>query len=115
MILYQDAALALLSVKDVLLGMTGGMVAYLFDYSRAKRAGDKAFKFMFGSMLINMMLGAFVAYLVGSSMDSDVHLRDAIIGLSGVTAYNIILLAESEFAKFIVGKLTNVKSKDTGV
>lgn len=95
-----------ISLKDVVLGFVGGAVAYLFDYTRAKRNGNKEFKFVFTSMLINMCLGAFVAYSVGSFISSDTTGRDAIVGFSGVTAYNIILLAESRFAQWIIDKLT---------
>ncbi len=93
--------------KDVILGMAGGTIAYLFDYSKAKREGDETFVFLVSSMIINMMLGAFVAYMFGSSLPSDMEYRDAIIGLSGLTAYNIILLAESKFASWIIEKITN--------
>ncbi len=94
------------TVKDIALGMAGGVVAYLFDYSRAKRAKDEEFSFMFSSMFINMTMGAFVAYTVGSMLDSSTIGRDAIIGFSGVSAYNILLLAESKFATWIIEKIT---------
>ena len=94
------------NLKDIMLGMAGGMIAYLFDYSKAKREGDVEFKFMVSSMVINMLLGAFVAYIVGSTLSSDIAYRDAIIGLSGVTAYNIIFLAESKFAKWVIDRIT---------
>jgi hypothetical protein len=99
----------LLSLKDVLLGFIGGAVAYLFDYIKARKDGNVEFKFMFTSMLINMMLGAFVAYSVGTFIPVDTTGRDAIIGFSGVTAYNILLLAESKFATWIMDKLTGTK------
>lgn len=96
-------------IKDIVLGMTGGMIAYLFDYSKARRTGDESFQFMVSSMLINMALGAFVAYTVGTMLPADISYRDAIIGFSGVTAYNILLLAESKFAEWLISKLTNKK------
>lgn len=96
----------LLSLKDILLGFVGGAVAYLFDYMKARKNGDTEFKFMFTSMLINMCLGAFVAYSVGSFVPMETTGRDAIIGFSGVTAYNIILIAESRFAQWIMDKIT---------
>jgi len=102
-----DMYIALGSIKDILLGISGGAVAYLFDYSKAKREGDDKFRFLLSSMLINMTLGAFVAYTVGSMLPADMSYRDAIIGFSGVTAYNIILLAESRFAEWLVNKLQN--------
>jgi len=99
----------LLYLKDILLGMSGGMIAYLFDYSKARREGNKDFTFLFSSMFINMALGAFVSYIIGSVLPSDIGYRDALIGFSGVTAYNILLVAESKFATFIINKITNTK------
>ena len=101
-----DVVAVVIVVKDVLLGMAGGAIAYLFDYSRAKREGNVQFTFMFSSMIINVLLGAFVAYVVGSMIPLDTYGRDAMVGLSGVTAYNIILLAESKFASWLVEKLS---------
>lgn len=94
------------SIKDIILGIAGGMVAYLFDYSKAIRQGDTEFTFLISSMLINMCLGAFVAYTVGSTLPADTMFRDAIVGLSGVTAYNILLVAESKFAKWVIERIT---------
>ena len=102
-----DVMVVLLSVKDIILGTMGGMVAYLFDYSRAKRDSEKKeFPFMMSSMIINMALGAFISYIVGSVIPIDTVGRDAIVGLSGVTAYNILLIAESRFATWVVDKIT---------
>ena len=89
--------------KDVILGMFGGVIAYLFDYSKARRCNEP-FKFLVSSMIINMLLGAFVAYLTGSLLDMDFKYRDAMVGLSGVTAYNILLIAESKFAEVIINR-----------
>jgi hypothetical protein len=97
--------------KEIILGFIGGAIAYLFDYSKAKR-NDKPFSFSIGSMFINMALGAFVAYMVGTVIPLETMGRDAIIGMSGVTAYQILLLAESNFAKWIFNKLTGEKSKE---
>ncbi len=99
----------LIATKDVLLGAIGGVVAYLLDYSKAKREGDNSFTFMMGSMLVNMALGAFVAYIIGSMLDSAFQFRDAIIGLSGVTAYNLLLLAESKFAEVLIERILSKK------
>lgn len=102
---------ALDAVKDVMLGACGGIVAYLFDYSKASRDGDATFVFKFSALMINMVLGMFVAYSVGTFIPLDVIGRDAYIGGSGVFAYSILLVAESkaaiylfEMADRIVGK-----------
>ena len=102
------------ALKDILLGATGGVIAYLFDYSKAKRAGDKDFPFMPSSMFINMVLGAFVAYCVGTVVAEDTAGRDAIVGLRGVTAYSILLITESKFAEWVINKITSdLKKKET--
>lgn len=100
----------LIMFKEVILGVVGGLVAYLFDYSKAKRSGDK-FEFSVGSMLINMALGAFVAYLVGTVVPVDMLYRDAIVGVSGVTAYQILLITESNFPKWLASKVPSGKEK----
>lgn len=97
--------------KEIILGFMGGAIAYLFDYSKAKRNGD-SFTFSISSMFINMALGAFVAYMVGTVIPLDTIGRDAIIGMSGVTAYQILLVAESNFAKWIFTRLTGSEKKD---
>jgi len=94
--------------KDIVLGALGGMIVYLFDYSKAKRM-NIPFTFMFSSMIVNMALGAFVAYIVGTVIPMGTYARDAMVGLSGVTAYNILMLAESRFAGLIMDKLTGSK------
>jgi uncharacterized membrane protein len=98
------------ALKDILLGATGGMVGYLLDYITAQRRidnGEKViFIFRYTSLFINMILGAFVAHIVGDILNEDFgDYRNAIIGLSGVTSYQILILAESKFANYIVDKV----------
>lgn len=100
---------ALLMFKDVLLGLIGGLISYLFDYSKAKRNGNEAFIFRTSSMVINMALGAFVGYIVGTLLPADTAGRDAIIALSGVTSYNILLIAESKFAVWLFERISGKK------
>lgn len=89
-------------VRDLLLGLAGGAISYVFDYSKAKRGGDLEFNFMISSLLVNMVLGAFVGYSVGSIIEDDMHGRDAIVAFSGVAAFNILLVAESRLAGFLL-------------
>ncbi len=96
--------------KDVFLGVIGGAVSYLFDFSKARRNGA-SFAFQISSMFINMALGGFVAYLIGTILESDMQFRDALIGLSGVTSYQILLLAESKFAMWIFNRITGDSKK----
>ena len=80
--------IVLLMFKDVLLGLLGGLIAYLFDYKRAGKEGKEAV-FKVSGVIINMALGAFVGYVIGTLLPPDTTARDALIALSGVTSYNI--------------------------
>lgn len=98
------------SLKDVLIGAIGGMIGYLLDYITAQKKKDNGekvvFIFRYTSLFINMILGAFVAHIVGDILNEDFgDYRNAIIGLSGVTSYQILILAESKFANYIVDKV----------
>lgn len=104
-----DILVIVIGAKDLILGMFGGMIAYLFDYSKAKRSGDKEFIFIYSSLFINIALGAFVGYIAGTIIDTDMRYRDAIIAFSGVSAYNILLLTENRFAAIIVNKILGDK------
>ena len=102
----------LLMFKDILLGLVGGLISYLFDYSKAKRNGNEEFIFRVSGMVINMSLGAFVGYVIGTLLPIETTGRDAIIALSGVTSYNILLLAESRFAVWIFERVTGKGTSD---
>ena len=102
----------ILMFKDIFLGLVGGLVSYLFDYSKAKRNGNEEFIFRVSGMVINMSLGAFVGYVIGTLLPIETTGRDAIIALSGVTSYNILLLAESRFAVWIFERVTGKGTSD---
>lgn len=102
----------LLMFKDILLGLVGGLISYLFDYSKAKRNGNDQFIFKVSGMVVNMSLGAFVGYVIGTLLPIETTGRDAIIALSGVTSYNILLLAESRFAVWIFERVTGKGESD---
>lgn len=96
--------------KDVVLGAVGGLIAYLMDYMAVQRrrdSGEKVvFVFRYTSLFINMILGAFVAHIVGGVLAEDFGgYRDAVIGLSGVAAYQILELAKSRFAGWLIDKI----------
>lgn len=98
------------AIKDLAIGAIGGMVGYLLDYITAQRKRDNGekvvFVFRYTSLFINMILGAFVAHIVGDVLNEDFgDYRNAIIGLSGVTSYQILIVAESKFANYIVDKV----------
>ena len=102
----------ILMFKDILLGLVGGLISYLFDYSKAKRNGNEEFIFRVSGMVINMSLGAFVGYVIGTLLPIETTGRDAIIALSGVTSYNILLLAESRFAVWVFEKVIGKDTSD---
>ena len=102
----------ILMFKDIFLGLVGGLISYLFDYSKAKRNGNEEFIFRVSGMVINMSLGAFVGYVIGTLLPVETTGRDAIIALSGVTSYNILLLAESRFAVWIFERVTGKGTSD---
>ncbi len=97
----------IISAKDILLGLIGGFVVYLFDYSKAKREGA-IFVFKWTSLSINMILGGYVGYVVGTLLVGDMWYRDALISLSGVSAYQILLIAQSRFANTVLDKVDNL-------
>lgn len=99
----EDIYRALDMFKDIFLGAIGGIVAYLFDYKKAKKDGNSAFIFSFPSLLINMFLGMFVAYSVGTFIPLDVVGRDAFIGGAGFVSFPILLVAESRAVNYLFG------------
>ena len=101
-----DIALSVFKAsKEILLAGSGGVVAYLYDYTRISKEDD-TYRWSNKAMVINMVLGAFVGYVIGSLIPVDVTYRDAIIAFSGVSAFTIIGIIESRFAQFIIERLT---------
>lgn len=96
-----DLYRALDMFKDIFLGACGGIVAYLFDYKKAKKDKNSAFVFSFPSLLINMFLGMFVAYSIGTFIPLDVVGRDAFIGGAGFVSFPILLIAESKAVTYL--------------
>ena len=97
--------------KEIILAGTGGVVAYLYDYTRISKI-DGAHRWSNKALFINTILGAFVGYVVGSLIPVDVTYRDAIIAFSGVSAFTIIGIVESRFAVFIIERVTGKKFDD---
>jgi len=89
------------SLKDVLVGGTGGLVMYFVENKRLKTNGIDA-KMNLGSMFVNVFIGSFAAYVIGSSIGPDVSYRDGIIALIGMCSYSIVGLLESRFTQWAV-------------
>ena len=99
-----------IATKDVLLGGFGGMVAYMFDYSKTKKINDEH-KWSNSAMVINLFIGSFVAYSLGTFIPVDAVGRDGIIGLIGVSSYAILGIIESRFAKILLDRLIGVRDE----
>ena len=92
------------SLKDVFMGGTGGLVMYFVENKRLKANGIDA-KMNVGAMFVNVFIGSFVAYAIGSSIGADVAYRDGIIALIGMCSYSIVGLLESRFTQWVVDVL----------
>ena len=91
------------AMKDVLLGGAGGIIAYMFDYSRQKKVVEDL-SWSNSAMIINMFIGAFVAYSVASFIPTDIGGRDGLVGFIGVSSYAILGIVESRFARYILDR-----------
>lgn len=89
------------AIQELVVGGTGGMIAYMVEYKRAKTVDDNH-KWSKGTMCIHIFMGSFMAYVVGSFMPHDMTYRDGLIGLVGLTSYSVIGLIESRFSAWIV-------------
>lgn len=92
--------------KVLILATIGGMVAYLMRFHK-KRETDKEHEFSILLLLINAITGGFLGYLVGSAIPETYASRDFIIGLTGVLAYPILTILESNIAR-ILGKILSI-------
>jgi hypothetical protein len=91
-------------VYDLALGTIGGSVATVYV---ARKYGAAAFSLSL--LASNISLGAFVGYLVGGVVPVEWNMHDIIVSFSGVTAYSIIEIGETKFAKYIYERLFNLK------
>jgi hypothetical protein len=91
-------------VYDLALGCVGGSVATVYV---ARKYGAAAFSLSL--LASNISLGAFVGYLVGGVVPAEWNMHDVIVSFSGVTAYSIIEIGETKFAKYIYERLFNFR------
>ena len=89
------------ALKEVLVGGTGGMIAYMVEYKRQK-ALIPEHKWSSGTMVIHIFIGSFIAYIAGTFMAADMTYRDGLIGLIGLTSYSLVGLLESNFTKWAI-------------
>ena len=103
------------ALKEVLVGGTGGMIAYMVEYKRQKALVPEH-KWSSGTMIIHIFIGSFVAYVAGTFMPPDMTYRDGLIGLVGLTSYSLVGLMESNFTKYAMNvfmAMTGNKYDDT--
>ena len=111
-----DVAVKLaVAFKEILVGGTGGMIAYMVEYKRQKALVPE-YKWSSGGMIIHIFIGSFVAYIAGTFMAADMTYRDGLIGLVGLTSYSLVGLLESNFTRWaidvfmaMIGNKTNGK------
>ena len=99
---------------DMGLGGLGGLCAYLYDYNKASR-GEKEFIFRMSSLMVNVVLGVFVSYAMSGLIDTEAVYRNAVLLMSGFSAYSILTIAESKFAETIYDRFigrSNSKQED---
>lgn len=99
---------------DTGLGALGGLCAYLYDYGKASR-NEKEFIFRISSLMVNVVLGVFVSYAISGLIDTEASYRDAVLLMSGFSAYSILTIAESKFAETIYDRfIGRTNSKQVG-
>jgi len=113
--IYRVVSQLVASVKDILVGGTGGLMMYFVENRRLKEKGIDA-KMDVGQMFINIFIGSFVAYVIGSSIAIDTPYRDGIIAVVGMCSYSIVGLLESRFTQWVVGVFMAIlgEGKDDG-
>lgn len=98
---------------DMGLGALGGLCAYLYDYSKASR-NEKEFIFRMSSLMVNVVLGVFVSYAISGLIDTETSYRDAVLLMSGFSAYSILTIAESRFAEAIYDRFIGRSNSKQG-
>jgi len=102
------------AIKDILIGLFGGVVGYLIKYKSMKEK-DPTHLFSFSMLFINIIIGGFTAYTFGSVINIDYKYRDFILGAVGVASYPIMLFIESKALTLIllkISKMFNIDMKD---
>jgi len=97
------------SMKDVLLGVIGGVVAYFLRYEEKKKLDD-THTFSWITLVFNMLLGGYAAYLFGTLIPETAGYKDFVIGSIGVASYPILTWVERN-ALGVLLKKANLKMK----
>jgi len=86
--------------RDIILAIFGGATAYLFRYYQ-NQENDRTYKFSASLFFINAFLGGFLGYIIGTTVSVNNEYRDFIIGMTGVSAYPILIMLESNSTRII--------------
>ena len=98
---------------DMSLGGLGGLCAYLYDYNKASR-NEKEFIFRMSSLMVNVVLGVFVSYAMSGLINTEAVYRNAVLLMSGFSAYSILTIAESRFAEAIYDRFIGRSNSKQG-
>jgi len=90
--------------KEILIALIGGATAYLFRYHQEKEKNN-FHTFSIALFLINIILGGFIGYLIGSIIPPENPYKNFLIGMSGIAAYPLLAILETNLVR-ILGKLT---------
>ena len=119
-VFQMDMRIIFLHIKDIVIGIFGGLVAYFIKYKRdhdyAQASGEDLPNFELPIMVINMIIGAFIAYIAGDLMPLDLSGRDFYLGLISISSYSLAMTIESKgialFLKRIFGSQADSIIKD---
>ena len=101
----------ILYIKDILLGAVGGAVAYLLQYKKYKEV-DALHTIQWSLLVVNMVLGGFIASIIGDIIPNDVNYHNFIVGSIGVASYPLLVLIENNIAKLVYERITNTKIEE---
>ena len=91
------------NLKDAVIGGIGGLVAYLYHYSKNKSA-DPSITMDIAAFTINGIVGAFMSYCFGGAIPTDLAYRDGVVGIIGGVGFGLMGLIESKFISLFLKK-----------
>lgn len=89
---------------DTILGGVAGLIAYLFDWYKATESKEM-FHFSLLALITNVAMGAFVSYIVGTTLTETNEYRIILVGLSGFSAFSILTVARSKTAEGLLDRI----------
>jgi len=101
-------------MRDILLGAVGGAIAYLLQYKKHKEE-DTTYTVQWSLLLVNMVLGGFIASIIGDIVPTDTSYHNFIVGSIGVASYPLLTLIENNIAIIVYEKLTDTKVQEKDI